>query len=155
MCHRLLLRRGTGADSPVTAVIADAVDCGVVDHGRVIDVVNVGDIHVAHGTVVIKLSALPTSTLITVTEVSVAVTDSAIEAHLLAPITVVEDVSVAAPSPIGWSPEQSRFRSHDPRARHPVVAFVSVGVGPVPRCPKITIAGTEWLLVDRQLWRGE
>src|ERR1700758_4314604 len=122
VCHLFLLRRGTGADSTVAAVVADAVDrCGVVDHCRVVDVVNVGDIHVVHRTVVVELSVLPASALIAVTEISVSVTDAAIKTYLLTPVAVVENISVAAPTPIGRSPEQTGFRSHDPCARHPVV----------------------------------
>jgi hypothetical protein len=49
MCHGLLLRRGTSADSTVAAVVADAVNGGaVVDYGCVVDVMNVGDVHVTH-----------------------------------------------------------------------------------------------------------
>jgi hypothetical protein len=67
------------ADATVATVVADAVDCGVVDHSRVVHVVNIGDIHVAHRTVVVELPVLPTSALIAITVVSVAVTDAALE----------------------------------------------------------------------------
>lgn len=153
--HRLLLRRGTGTDSSVSTVVADAVDRSVVDDRGVIDVVNVGDIHIVHRAVVVELSALPASALVAVTVISIAVTDSAIEADLLAPISVVENKSVAAPTPVRWSPEQTGFRCHDPRAWHPVITVVVTGIGPIPGCPKITIAGTKGLLVDRQFRWGE
>ena len=150
-----MLRSWTRADATVTTVVADKVDCGVVDHRRVVPVVNVGDIHVAYRTVVVELPVLPASTLITVTVISVAVTDAAIEADLLAPVAVVENISVAAPTPIGRSSEQSRFGSHDPCAWHPVVTIVVAGVSPVPGCPDVAFAGDQRLLVDGQFRRGE
>src|SRR5579884_195350 len=100
MCHRLLLRCGTGVDSAIATVIANTVDCcAVVDHGRVVYVVNIGDIHVVHRTVVVKLPILPAPTLISVTVVSIAITDAAVETNLLAPVAVVENISLAAPAP--------------------------------------------------------
>jgi hypothetical protein len=103
--HGLLLRRGTRADPTIPAVVADAVDGGVVDDRRVVDIVDVGDIHIARRTVVVELPVLPASPLITVTVISIAVTDATVKAYLLAPVSVVENISVAAPTPIGGSPE--------------------------------------------------
>ena len=146
MGHRLFLSRWTPVDPTVAAVVTDPVHCGVVDHRGVVNIVNLGDVDVVHRTVVVKLSVLPASAFIAVTKVSVAVTDPAIETYLRTPVAIIEDLSVADPTPIGWSPEQTGFRSHYPCARHPVV--IVVGVGPVPGCPEITIAGTKRLLVD-------
>src|SRR5579864_8527768 len=148
-----VFRPRTRADPTIAAVVADPIHGGVVDHRRVVDVVNVGDVHVVHRAVVVKLSALPMSTLVALSEVSVTVTDSTVETHLLTPVAIVEDKSVAAPTPIGWSPEQAGFRSHHPCTRHPVV--IVVGVSPVPRCPEITVAGTKRLLIDGQFRRGK
>jgi hypothetical protein len=55
------------------------------------------------------------------------------------------------PTPIGWSPEQAVFWSHDPCTRYPVVVIFPVS--PVPRGPEITIAGTKGLLVHGQFRR--
>src|SRR5271157_953450 len=155
-CRSLVFRPRTRSDPTIAAVVADPVHRGVVvDHRGVVNVVNVGDVYVVHRTVVIKLPVLPTSTLVAFSEVSVAVTDSSVETYLLTPVPVIEDISVAAPTPIGWSPEQTGFRSHHPRTRHPVVIVEVVAVSPVPGCPEITVAGTERLLVDGQFRRGK
>src|ERR1039457_2192678 len=127
MCGDLILRRWTRVDSALASVEADAVHCSTVDHRCVVNVVNIGDADIAHGTVVIKLSALPTSTLITLTKVSVAITDPAIETYLRAPVAIIENVSVAAPTPISRGPEQTDFGSHYPRSRHPVVIVEVIG----------------------------
>lgn len=47
MRYRFLLSGGACADPTLAAVVADAVG-RVVDHRRVVDIVNIGDIHVAH-----------------------------------------------------------------------------------------------------------
>jgi len=150
LCGPRACRNATGA-----TVIADAIHCGVVDHRRVVNIVNVGDVHVVHRTVVVKLSVLPTAALIALTKVSVAITNSAVEAYLRTPIAFIENVSVAAPTPIGWSPEIAGFGRHHPRTRHPVIIVVIISVCPVPGCPQIALAGTERLLVDGEFWRGE
>jgi hypothetical protein len=151
----LFLRRWTRVDPTIAAVVTDVIHRGVVDHCRVVNVVNVGDVHVVHRTVVIKLSVLPTSTFITLTEVSIAVTDPAIKTYLRTPVAVIEDISVVAPAPIAWGPEETDLRSHDPCTRHPVVIAFVVVVGPIARCPEITLAGYGRLLVHGQRWRGE
>src|SRR5271157_4432486 len=155
MGHRLFLRRWTPVDPTAAAVVTDPVHRGVVDHRGVVNVVDVADVDVVHRTVVVKLSVLPTSTFIALAKVSVAVTDPAVETYLRTPVAIIEDISVAAPTPIGWSPEQTGFRSHYPCPRHPVVIVEVIGVSPVPRCPEITIAGTERLLVDGKFRRSE
>src|SRR5579864_2359822 len=154
-CRGLLFRPRTGVNPTIAAVIADAVHRSVVDHRGVVNVVDVGDVHVVHRTVVVKLSVLPTPTFIALAKISVAVIDPAIETYLRTPVAVVEDISVAAPTPIGWSPEQARFRSHHPCPRHPVVIVEIVSVSPVPGCPEIALAGTKRLLVDGEFRRGE
>src|SRR5271157_1138903 len=100
MRGRLILGRGTRADPARTSVVADPVHRGAVDHRSVVDVVDVGDAHIIDGTVVIELSALPTSALIALTKVSIAITDPAIETYLRAPVTVIENIPVAAPTAI-------------------------------------------------------
>jgi hypothetical protein len=154
-CRGLLFRPRTRSDATIAAVVADPVHCGVVDHGGVVYVVNVCDIHVVHRTVVVELSVLPAAALITLTKVSVSIADSAIETDLRPPVALIEDVAIAAPTPVGWSPEQAGFRRHHPRAWHPVVIVVIVGVSPVAWGPEITLARTKRLLIDGEFWRGE
>src|SRR5579871_5513620 len=89
--HGLLLSRGTGTDTAAAAVVADT-SVGVVDNRCVVNVVNVGHVHVARGAVVVELAVLPASALVAVTVVSITVADTAVEANLLAPVTVVENI---------------------------------------------------------------
>jgi hypothetical protein len=141
-------------DPTIAAVIADPVHSGgVVNHGCVVNVVDVGNVHIAYRTVVIELSVLPPATLVALSEISVAVTDPAVKTYLLSPVAIVENVVIAAPTPVGWSPEQTAFRNHHPCTRHPVVIVVSVS--PVPGCPEITLTGTKRLLVDGEFRRSE
>src|SRR5208337_4547789 len=140
--RRLLFRPWTRVDSTVAAVVADVV-LVVVDHGRVVNIVNVGDVHVVHRTVVEKVPAVPTPAFVTFTEIAEAVVDPAVEAYVRTPVAVIENKSVAAPAPIGWSPQETDFRRHHPGARHPVVIVDVVVVGPVAGGPDKTVARTK------------
>jgi len=148
-CRRGFFRPGTRADPTTAAVVADPVHRGAVDNSSVVNVVNYGDVYVVHRTVVEKVSVIPTSTLIAFSVVAVPVTNPAIETDMRTPVAIVEDISVAAPTPIGWSPQETDFRSHYPCTRHPVIIAEIVGVSPVSRCPEIAIAWTKRLVVDR------
>ena len=44
----LLFRGGTRIDPTVATVVADTIHRDVVDDGRVVDVVDVGDVHIVH-----------------------------------------------------------------------------------------------------------
>src|SRR5579871_3847207 len=116
--YRLLLRCWTHIDAAVAAVVADAVDRRAIDHRRVVHVVNVGDVHVVHRTVVVKLPVLPPSALVAIPEVAIAVTDASVETDLLTPIAVVKDKPISAPTPVRRSPEQTWLWRHDPCAWH-------------------------------------
>src|SRR6202165_6030801 len=152
---RHFLRPGTRADPTISAVVADPVHRGAVHYCRVVNVVNYSDVHVVHRTVVEKAPIVPTSTFIAFAVVTVPVTNPAIKTDMRTPVAIVEDVSVAAPAPIGWSPQETDSRSSHPRTRHPVVIAVVFGISPVPRCPEITVAGTKRLLVNGQFRRGK
>src|SRR5258706_15210943 len=80
--RRLLSRRWTPIDPTVAPVIADAVYRGLVDHRRVVNIVNDGNVHVIHRTVVKEAHVLPTSTFIAFTEITESVNDPAIETYL-------------------------------------------------------------------------
>src|SRR6266403_796137 len=150
----LFLRRWTPVDPAVAAVVADMV-LVPVNYCRVVDVVNLSDVDVVHGTVIEKAVMVPTSTFITLTEIAEAVTDPAIEADHRTPIPIIENKPFAAPTPISWSPKETDFRSHHPCARHPIVIVEVVAVGPVDRGPYIAFARAKGLLIDRQRRRGE
>src|SRR5208283_776357 len=150
----LVFRSRTRVDSTIAAVVTDAVHV-VVDHGGVVDIVNVGDVHVVHGTVVEKVSVIPTSTFITLTEVAEAVIDSAVEAYVRTPVPLIENKPVASPAPIGWSPKETNFRRLHPCTRHPVEIVDVVIVGPVARCPEIAVPWTKRLLINGQRGRAD
>src|SRR5208282_6064763 len=151
--RRLFIRCRTRVDSTVATVIADVVL--VVPHGGFVNIVNDGDVHVVHGTVIEKVSAVPTAAFKACTEIAEAVIDPAIEAYVRTPVAVIENKSIAAPTPIGWSPQETDFRRHHPCARHPVVIADVVIVSPVARCPEITVPRTKRLLIDTQRGRAE
>ena len=134
-----------GGNSTGAAVIADIVHPSVVDYGPVVNVVNAGDIHVVHRTVVVKLSVLPTSALIAGTTIAKAVVDPTVEADLRTPVAVIPAIGVAAPAPITGSPEQTNLGSHHPRTRHPEVAFIPIS--PVAGGPDIPGGGHHGLCV--------
>src|SRR2546427_1638264 len=151
----LLLPRRTRADATVAAVVADAVHGGAVDHGGVVNIVNGGDVHIGHGAVVEKPAAFPASAVVTVAEVSVAVIDAAVETDLRTPIAVIENISVAEPSPVAGGPVVADSRRAHPSARHPVVVAEIVVVGPVAWGPDKTFSRTVGLLVYRKRRRPE
>src|ERR1022692_3336607 len=153
VCRCFFCLGRAGGNSTGAAVIADIVDPSVVDYGLVVNVVNAGDIHVVHRTVVVKLSVLPTSALIAGTTIAKAVVDPTVEADLRTPVTVIPAVGVAAPAPITGSPEQTNLGSHHPRTRHPEVAFIPIC--PVAGRPDITGGGHHGLCVHRQRGRSD
>jgi hypothetical protein len=130
--RRLFLRPWTRADPTIAAVVADPVHRGAVNHRGVVNIMNVGDVYVVHRAVIEKVSVIPASTFIALAVVTIAVTNPAVEAYVRTPVAIIENKSVAAPTPIGWSPEQTGFRSHYPRTRHPVIIVEVVSVSPVP-----------------------
>ena len=154
-CRNLILSGWTRGDPTSATVEADPGHRGALDHRGVVNVVNVGNADVVHRTVIEKLSVLPASTLVALTGVAEAVTDPPIETYLRTPVALIEGISAVTPTPIGWSPEQTGFRSHHPCTRHPVVIVEVVAVSPVARRPEITRGGTKRLLVDGQFRRGE
>ena len=112
MCCSFLFRSWTGSDSTFSAVVADSIYVGsVVDDGCVVDIVNVGNVHIRHRAVVEKVSAVPASTYETVPEVSETVVNTAIETDMRTPIAVIENKRAVGPTPIRRSPEKSNFRS--------------------------------------------
>ena len=114
---------------------------------------NVSDIHVVHRTVVLELSVVPTAAFIALTSIAVAIVDPAVETYMRTPVAFIESVSAMVPAPIAWGPEETGLRSHDPRARHPVI--IAVAVSPVAGCPEITLGGHGRLLIHRQRRRAK
>jgi hypothetical protein len=67
----------------------------------------------------------------------------------------MEEIDAVVPSPIGWSPEVTRFRSEDPSAWNPIIVVVIVVPGPIPRGPNVSLAGAQRLFIDRESRRTE
>ena len=144
-----LLRGRTRRDASVTAVVADAIDGGVIyDDRLVIDIGHVGDVHVSHAAVVVEVASAPLATVVAFAGISETVVDAAIEADVGPPIATMEGVEAFIPSPPSRSPEHSHRGDH-PGARHPVVAVIIVP-RPITRCPQIAGAGTERLRINGQ-----
>ena len=96
--RRLLGCRGA-ASNATRAVITDAVDGRVVDDGAVVNIVNVGDVDVVYGTVVVELVPVPVAALITQAGVSEPIVNAAVVANVVSPIAVVISVDTDAETP--------------------------------------------------------
>src|SRR5215469_2945946 len=144
-----LLVCGPGGDSAGTAVEADTVYRSVViDDGRVVGVVDLGDVRVGHGAVVIVTPATPVAAGKTDASVAEAVVNAAVEADSWSPVAGVPDIQAFAKSPVPGSPEQARFGSQHPRAGDPEVTVGSIS--PVTGNPHVARPGTNRLRIDRQ-----
>src|SRR5580700_6402408 len=106
MFRRFFFRRRACVDPTFAAIVANPVHGGVVDHGGVVNVVDVRDTHVVHGAVVEKLSVVPSSAFIPMAEVAESVNDSAIEADVWTPKALMENKYAATPTPPGRGPEE-------------------------------------------------
>src|ERR1700722_2676748 len=87
--HCFLLRRGPLRSSTRPAVIGDPIHC-FVNHRFVVHVVDVNYIYVRDGTVVEKVSPVPTSAHKANAKVAEAVIDSTVEADLRTPEAVMK-----------------------------------------------------------------
>src|SRR3984885_5964608 len=148
--RRLFLRCGARLDPSVAPVVAYAVDRRVVDDRRVVNVVDVGDVHIRHCAVIKEMSIVPTSAGKTHAEVTESIIDSAVATHLRTPATLVEDKRTTTPAPPPWGPEEADLRRLAPSARHPVVIAGIVIPVPVTRSPDVTVARANGLLIYRQ-----
>ena len=147
-----LLARWTGIDSAAASAVADAVHGDVIDDGLVVDV-NVGDVDVVHGAVVVEMAVPPVSAFIAVADVSEAIIDSAVKADVWAPVSRMPDIHTLTPTPIAGSPEHAHGWRRDPGARDPVVAIGTVG--PIAGRPDIAVAGARRLRVHGQHGWGD
>jgi hypothetical protein len=105
----LLLRRRTRGYSALSAVVGN-VRVIVHDDGLVIDIGDVGDIHVGHRTVVEEFAAAPFAAREAFAEVSEAVIDAAVESNVRAPIADVPNIEAVVPTPVSWGPQKAYFR---------------------------------------------
>jgi hypothetical protein len=83
----------------------------ICDHGLVIDIRDVGDIHIGHRAVVEEPATAPFTALEAFAEVSEAVVDAAIESDVRAPIAGIPKVKPIVPSPVSGGPQVAHFGS--------------------------------------------
>src|ERR1700722_2204172 len=95
-------------------------------------------VHVIYIGVIGEVAAIPPASFIPGATIPKTVIDSAIEAHLIPPISFVEEVGVGSPAPVAGRPEEADLGRLNPRPRHPVVA-IAVIVSPVAGRPKIAV----------------
>jgi hypothetical protein len=106
----LLLGRRTRGHSAASAVEGN-VRAIVYDHRPVIDIGDVGDIHIGHRAVVEESAAAPFTAGETFAEVSETVINAAIESDVRTPIAGIPKIDAAVPTPVSRSPQKANFRS--------------------------------------------
>src|ERR1700687_2034238 len=149
MCRSLLLRCRARTDPTVAAVVTHAV-YGDISDRCVVNVMDVGDVNVGHGSIVEKAPIIPTPAFVSVAEGAETVIDSAVKAYLWSPIAFIENKAVATPAPISWRPQEADFWRLHPCTGHPVIIAEIFAVGPVTRRPDIAVARASWLFIDGQ-----
>lgn len=148
-----------------SGIVPNAARAAVVGHAGVVRdrvLANDGFIHVGvvddrgihphHRRVVLKGSAAPFSTDKADAHVSEAVINSAVITDSIAPVTIVEDVVSAFPTPPRRSPQCAHIGRGHPFSRNPVVAVISPC--PVAGRPHPAFFWTERLLIDGQQRRS-
>ncbi len=124
-----------------------------INDGLVVNVVDICNVNIVYGTVVVEGSVVPVPALVAFSAVAVAVIHATVEADFGPPVSIVKSVRAIVPAPVARRPKQASLRSFDPCAGHPVVAFIAVG--PVARRPNIALTGRDRLRVDRQRGRSD
>src|ERR1700691_678797 len=150
---RLFLGCRARLNPSIAPVVAHTVYRRVVHYRRVVNVMDVSNIHIGHRLVIEEVSIVPTSAGKTYAEVTESVVDSTVKTHLRTPKALVEGKCTTTPAPPARGPQEADLRCHHPSARHPVVIGDVVIPIPVTGRPEITIAGANGLLIHRQRWR--
>jgi len=138
---------GPLVDAAIASVVADA-GFVAIDDGGVVDVVDFRDVHVGHGTVVIKVVVIPSAAFIPVAEIAESITDAAVPSNVRAPIPFMEEEGTALPAPVAGRPEEADFGGFDPGPRNPVIVLVLGIPSPITRGPDVTVAWANRLLID-------
>ena len=84
-------------------VVADAVNCGVVDDRAVVHI-HIVDVHVVDGAVVVEPIVVPIPALIAHAGVAESIINAAVVANMLAPKAVVVAIHAGDKSPISRRP---------------------------------------------------
>src|SRR5580658_5402038 len=141
--------RGAGAHST-----GASVECHmrVVDDYRFVhvDISDRGSTYARDCRVIEVRPVAPLAAVKSVSAVTVAVVDAAVESNLRAPVTRIPHVGAIVPTPVAGRPELANGSFH-PRPGHPVIAVIVVP-RPVAGGPQISGAGAERLLIDGQRW---
>src|ERR1700722_15518535 len=98
------LRRGPRVYPTVASVEADAIHITVV-HFLVVHVAGDVKVYVGNGAIIEEATVIPASSHKPHAEIAEAVIDSAVEADLRAPVTLVPEVGITTPAPITRSPQ--------------------------------------------------
>src|SRR5580658_4173435 len=149
MFRRFLLRRWTRVDPSIATVVTHSINRGGVDR-CVVDVVDVGDVHIHDGAVIEEMSIVPASARKARAEITESIIDPAVKPYCRSPVTFMKNECRTAPTPPARSPQKADFGSQHPRARHPEVVGGVVIPIPITGCPEITIARANRLLIHRQ-----
>ena len=137
------------AEATRAAIVADPSHRSIINHRLVIHVPDVNYVDVIHAPVVKEGPTSPISPGIPYACVSESVIDSTVKTDMRAPIPRVPDEDPADPTPVTWSPQESRRGRDHPGAWNPVVAVHGI-IGPIARSPDVTWARADRLGVDRQ-----
>jgi len=130
-----------------------AVECHmrivIHDDGTIyVDVGDVDGVYMHDGRVVEEAATAPFTAIEAVAAVSVSVIDATVESNLRTPISGIPEIGAVVPAPVAGRPQQARFGSFDPGARHPVVSVV-IAPCPIARSPHVPFTGTDRLLINR------
>ena len=155
-----LLRRLGGVPNAAGAtVIRDAtiVGDGVIRHNRPVTVGGVDSVLIdaCDRGVVAEVVTLPLAAGVADAPVAVAVVHAAVVAHVAAPVTAMEPVVAAVPSPVGRRPQRAVIGRRNPGAGHPVVVALVLIVGPIAGHPHHVGFGADGLLIDGHFRRSE
>src|SRR5438552_10743627 len=122
-CRGFFETSRTSINSARASVITNTIHRDVVIDDRLVVDVNVRNVDVVDGAVIVKAVAAPISAFITRSKVAEAIIDAAVESDVRTPVPCVPNVHTSTPTPIAGRPQHTNLRRDDPRSWHPVVAI--------------------------------
>jgi hypothetical protein len=130
------------------AVVGDAVADVVIGNIAVVHVADAVGVDAIDAAVVVEVISVPVAAFVPSAAITEAIVDATVEADVAAPVTAVEAIAVAIPTPVAGGPERAVVGGSAPGSGNPVVA---VGApGPVAGSPDIVRIGSLGLLIDRE-----
>jgi len=91
-------------DSAIAAVKADVIRFVAIDHGGVVDIGDVGDVHVVDGAVVVEAIPFPTAAFVALTVIAIAVINSTVKTDNGSPIALMKKKAFVVPGPVAGGP---------------------------------------------------